>query len=256
LTSLRGYRAAGLVGLALLAGTVGGAAPASAQLAADSLAHRPLATRAELDSLAQALAADSIGNRATLLQLRARLADGDFQAGDRIRLRVEGQQVLSDTFTVGRDRDLTLPLAGVVSLRGVLRSELEPYLKQQLGNYLKYPMVRADALLRLSVQGAVARPGFYFVPPDAPLSDALVAAGGTIQKAKLGSARIERSGTAIWKGKPLQEAMAAGRTLEDAGVQGGDAFVVPGGGDTQEHLRFVWLLVSLTGGVYGLTRIF
>jgi protein involved in polysaccharide export with SLBB domain len=217
-----------------------------------SPAGRPLAMRSELESLVQQIPPDS-GFLA-----RVRLDQGDFQAGDRILLRVEGQQTLSDTFTVNQDRELSLPIAGAVSLKGVLLSELEPYLTDQLGMFLKYPRVQARPLIRLSVQGAVARPGFYFVPPDASLSDALRAAGGTTRDAKMNKAAIQREGRDVWKGQQLRRVLAEGRTLDQASIQSGDEFLIPGklGDGTSDRLRFLWLVVSLTGGIYGLTRIF
>ena len=262
---------------ALLALT--GPATAAAQTRADSLAHRALATRAELDSLTRALASgDSSGQGETLAYLHTRLAAGDFQAGDRMLLQIPGLQpppavqvagqpaVVSaaalqarvDTFTVGRERDIVLPVGSgaPISLRGVLRSELQDYLGQQLSQYLKYPAVRARPLLRVSVQGAVAKPGYYFVPSDVTLSDALMAAGGTVRDAKMKNLRVERSGATVLKGQPVQQAIAAGRTLEDANLQNGDQLFVPGSSDVTEHMRFLWLVVSLAGGVYGLTRVF
>src|SRR6266550_5484675 len=255
-------------------------AAAAGQTTADSLAHRALATRAELDSLARALAlagGDSSGRGETLTYLRTRLAAGDFQAGDRMLLQIPGLQpppavqvagqpaVVSaaalqarvDTFTVGRDRDIVLPVGdgGPISLRGVLRSELQDYLSQQLSQYLKYPAVRARPLLRVSVQGAVAKPGYYFVPSDVTLSDALMAAGGTVRDAKMKNLRVERSGSTVLKGRSVQEVIAAGRTLEDANLQTGDQLFVPGSSDVTEHMRFLWLVVSLAGGIYGLTRV-
>ena len=253
-------------------------AVAPAQSAADSLAHHALATRAELDSLARALAsADSSGQGETLAYVRNRLAAGDFQAGDRILVQIPGLQppppvqvagqpaVVSaaalqarvDTFTVGRDRDVVLPVGGgsPISLRGVLRSELQDHLGQELSQYLKYPTVRARPLLRVSVQGAVAKPGYYFVPSDVTLSDALMAAGGTVRDAKMKNLRVERSGATVLKGRPVEEAIAAGRTLEDANLQNGDQLFVPGSSDVTEHMRFLWLVVSLAGGIYGLTRV-
>jgi len=256
-------------------------AAAAGQTTADSLAHRALATRAELDSLARALAlaggGDSSGQGETLTYLRTRLAAGDFQAGDRMLLQIPGLQpppavqvagqpaVVSaaalqarvDTYTVGRDRDIVLPVGGgaPISLRGVLRSELQDYLGQQLSQYLKYPAVRARPLLRVSVQGAVAKPGYYFVPSDVTLSDALMAAGGTVRDAKMKNLRVERSGATVLKGRSVQEVIAAGRTLEDANLQNGDQLFVPGSSDVTEHMRFLWLVVSLAGGIYGLTRV-
>ena len=272
--SRRGRSRPGAAGLIAALALVSPAA-APAQTAADSLAHRTLATRAELDSLARVLAsAGSSAQRQTLELVRARLGAGDFQAGDRILLQIPalqsavqpvgqpatllapGQQARADTFTVGREQQLTLPVGGTIPLRGVLKSELQGYLTEQLSQYLKYPTLHARPLIRVSVQGDVQRPGFYFIPPDAPLSDALMAAGGTLRDAKVKDLRVERNGTTILKGRALQEAMAAGRTLETVNLQDGDQLTVPSGGQVTEHMRFVWLVVSITGGIYGLTRLF
>src|SRR6266853_6499932 len=57
--------------------------------------------------------------RAQAAQVRERLRDGDFQVGDRIMLRVEGEAGLTDTFTVRGGRELVLPSIGSVPLSGV-----------------------------------------------------------------------------------------------------------------------------------------
>src|SRR5437879_12826964 len=88
------------------------------------------------------LSPDGVSTETTYIQRR--LKEGDFRVGDRILLVVEdpeppatgagtpvvksSEQQLSDTFTVGSSQELTLPVVGVVSLRGVLRTELEPRL--------------------------------------------------------------------------------------------------------------------------------
>src|SRR3989442_7963585 len=71
--------------------------------------------------------------------VRARLQEGDFQVGDRIRLMVEDEAQLTDTFTVAEGRVLFLPGIGTIALRGVLRSELESHLRQEIGRYVKNP---------------------------------------------------------------------------------------------------------------------
>src|SRR2546425_10492231 len=113
--------------------------------------------------------------------IRTRLARGDFRVGDRILLIVEGEKELSDTFTVGLGGQLTLPLIGNLPLEGVLRAELQDHLIHRLPPNLRDPEVRTRAFVRLSVQGAVTHPGYYGVPADALLSDALMAAGGTMR---------------------------------------------------------------------------
>ena len=189
--------------------------------------------------------------------IRTRLARGDFRVGDRILLTVEGEKELSDTFTVGLGGQLTLPLIGNVPLDGVLRSELQDYLTHRLAQNLRDPEVRTRAFVRLSVQGAVIHPGYYGVPADAPLSDALMAAGGTMQEANLKRLRIERDGKPLWEGKALQQAIAEGRTLDGAGLVAGDQVIVPrrGGSNAGEVLRLVGVLVTIPVTIYTLTRI-
>ena len=88
----------------------------------------------------------------------------EFQIGDRILLRVEGDSSLTDTFTVSRGPALVLRVIGELSLAGVRRADVEPYLARQIGRFLKDPVVHARALIRLSILGEVGRPGFYAVP--------------------------------------------------------------------------------------------
>jgi len=189
--------------------------------------------------------------------IRMRLTRGDFRVGDRILLTVEGEKELSDTFSVGLGGQLTLPLIGNVPLEGVLRSELQDYLTHRLAQNLRDPEVRTRAFVRLSVQGAVTHPGFYGVPADAPLSDALMAAGGTMQEANLSRLRIEREGKPLWEGKALQQAIAEGRTLDGAGLVAGDQVIVPrrSGATAGDVLRLVGVLVTIPVTIYTLTRI-
>jgi protein involved in polysaccharide export with SLBB domain len=148
-------------------------------------------------------------------------------------------------------------MIGAVSLRGVLRSELEAHLTQVIGQYIKEPVVHARSLIRLSVVGGVARPGFYFVPADAMLADALIAAGGPAPDAKVADLRVERAGKAVWEGAALQAAITQGRTLDQMQLRAGDQFVMPqrGHGTTYETVRTIGILLGIPVTVYTLTRI-
>ena len=234
--------------------------PPSAPVAApprELPAGHPLASRATLQDSAQRIAA--AGDAARAAVIRARLADGDFQPGERVWMRVDSEPALSDTFTVTTARTVALPspVNREIPLRGVLRSELQSYLVQQLSQYLQSPAVRARALVRVSVQGGVVRPGYYTVPADALVADALMAAGGTLPTAKPGKMRLERGGERLLDGKDLAQAVAHGRTLDDLNVQDGDQLVVPKeGAGIGDNLRFLWVVVSVTGGIVGLTKVF
>jgi len=113
-------------------------------------------------------------------------------------------------------------------------------------------------MLRLSVQGEVERSGIIDVPADAQLGEVLRAAGGTTNFANLKKLSIERDGKPIWKGAALDRALADGRSVSDAGLASGDQMIVPRrrDGTLEGNLRFVWVIVSLAGGVYGLSRAF
>jgi protein involved in polysaccharide export with SLBB domain len=241
------------IALALASGS------AAAQQPPDSLAARPLASRASLEELVRRLEKDR-ADPALLARVRARLTEGDFQTGDRILLEVRDEPSLTDTFAVSPERELRLPspTVGVLPLRGVLRSEFEPAVTAYLAQFLRRLVVSARPLLRLSVQGEVVRAGFYGVPADAVLSDALMAAGGTTKDADMKKIRIERDGEALWQGRSLQEAVAAGHTLDQALLRDGDQIVVAKrkDGGFQDNLRFLWIVVSLAGGIYGLSRAF
>lgn len=227
-------------------------APAAAQTPSDSMLVRPLATRADLEALAQRFAA--VRDQDRLDRVRARLRDGDFHPGDLILLEVQGEATLSDTFAVGASGALVLPspTTGTMPLHGVLRAELPDSITRYLTRFLESPVVQARSLVRLSIQGEVSHAGVYGVPTDAKLGDALMAAGGMTQFADMKKLRIERGGERVWSGHSLEQ------TVDRLSLQDGDQIVVGSrrsagvGGD----LRFVWLIISIAGGVFALSRHF
>jgi len=174
--------------------------------------------------------------RAEASLIRARLADGDFRVGDRILVTVEGEEDLSGEHIVGPGPSITLPQFGEIGLAGVLRSELQSHLTSALARYIRNPVVRVHASLRLSVLGEVNQPGFYVFPADVLLTDVLTVAGGPTRSAKLTDIRIERGDASIWEDEPLQQAIIEGRTLDQLGLRAGDVIVVPSSGSRRELL--------------------
>ena len=204
------------------------AAIAVAALSTESTAlsaqRRPV-TRDALEAAAKS--ADAARHPDVANRLRERLREGDFQPGHRIVLMVEGDSTLTDTFTVRADRKLLLPNLPLISLAGVLESELDPYLEKELSKYIRNPTVRAEPLLQVSVLGSVGRPGFYSVPTDVTLGDAIMQAGGPSPTSDVRKIEIRRGKTtAISKGE-VQEAIRLGETLGDLGVRPGDELWVP-----------------------------
>jgi protein involved in polysaccharide export with SLBB domain len=245
---------------------VGGRGAAAQQTAADSALHRLTISRdslqavlATLDSGSGDSSAAARGGAKTVTDaIRARLERGDFQAGDRIRLQVDSEPQLSDTFPVGPNQELVLPVVGVISLHGVLRSELQAAMTRELGRFLRDPIVRATPLIRIAVVGEVTKPGYYLLPPTAVVSDVITAGGGPTQNARMEKLVVERSGKRLLEGQPLQDLIAQGRTLDDAGIRPGDKFVVPAinNGNTFYTVRTISIILSIPLTIFALIQIF
>ncbi len=230
-----------------------GASQAMAQQSDDVTVTRAMATRDQL----QGIAARNDGNVSSAAQTR--LAQGDFRAGDRIMIMVQGDTALSDTFAVWQDGALHLPspVVGTLPLTGVLRSEIQQKVQTFVARFVRNPVVLARPLIRLSFQGDFAHAGFYAVPADAPIADAFMAAGGTTTTANMNKLKIQRNGREYMNTRAVQDAMSQGRTVDDLGLRDGDQFMMPKTGTTTTMtvVRSVAVVVSLGVGILTLKRL-
>lgn len=189
--------------------------------------------------------------------VRAQDSTAGFQVGDRVLLRVEGESLYTDTFTVMRGPALRLPVIGDVPLAGVPKNGIEPYLVGRLAPYFKHPVIHATALVSIGVVGEVEKPGFYVVPGDALLTDVLMTAGGPTRDAKVTDLKVMRDKKAVLDGDRLQQALASRRTIADLSLQQGDQLIVPRvhPHDTESTWRIISIIVGLPVAVYAITRL-
>ena len=218
-------------------------------------ARRAHATRDQLEALAaEAERAATSGprelrdrKRTEAAALRERLREGDFQVGDRMILQVHGEPTLTDSFTVRSGQVVVLPNLPEISVRGVLRAELQDYLTKQIGRYVRNPDVQATSLIRLAVLGSVQEPGFYSLPADVLISDAIMQAGGPSGEADVSKSVVKRAQREIWSEKAVQAAVTSGKTLDQLNLRAGDELLVG------ERSRRNWLTaVQAAGAVVGL----
>ena len=229
-----------LLGIAVLAVGVGAchhSAPAPSMMMTPvprDQAHTE-ATRAQLQELAISTEAQatSAPDAATRQQrqmqaatIRARLRDGDFDVGDRILLSVRGDSTISDTVTVRAGRMIRLANIPDISLAGVLRSELQDYLTTQLARYIKHPDVQTTSLVRVAVMGSVAKPGFYQLPADLALADAIMIAGGPTTTADVDRTQVKRGADVIYSSQLLGQEVAKGATLDQLNIRPGDQILI------------------------------
>ena len=158
--------------------------------------------------------------------IRERLSEGDLQVGDQLAITVQNESTYTGTFVVGAGRMLALPGLPGIPLRGVLRSEAEEYITKQLARYIREPSVRVVPSIRLAVLGAVGKQGFYQVPADLLISDAIMAAGGPSGAADPNKSKVLRQATEILTEGDVTEAIVRGATLDQLNLRAGDQILV------------------------------
>ena len=214
-------------------------------------APRPMATRAELEAVVAGKSGKTTDEE--LKAVRDRLAHGDLQPGDRIALRVLGEQTLTDTFTVKPTRTILLPNLGEVSVDGVLRSELNDHLRKEVGRFIRNPQIDATALVRISLTGSIGRPGFYNLPADILASDALMAAGGPGSRGDPTKTEVRRGGLIVASKEQMAAAIQRGSSLDQLNVQSGDEIVV---GQLGQGVRGVLQTMGLiSGAIFGIVAL-
>jgi protein involved in polysaccharide export with SLBB domain len=179
--------------------------------------------------------------------IRERLTEGDFQVGDQVQLTVFGETDATGVQTVGPGRVLSVKGLPDIPLRGVLRSEVEPYLREQIGRYVRDAQVKARAMIRLSIIGGVVRPGFYQLDADMMLSDAVMSAGGILAGAEFKRSVVHRGEDRLLEKEEFTKALADGRSLDQLNLRAGDAIEVG-----QKPVRSTYATISTIAIIPGL----
>lgn len=245
-------------GILVISLLVGGASachhsapPAPITLAPTQSSHVE-ATREQLQALAvsteqeAAAAPDAAIRQQKQMQaatIRARLRDGDFDVGDRVYVSIRADSMVSDTVTVRAGRVIRLQNLPDISLQGVLRSELQDYLTKQLLRYIKRPDVQTTSLVRIAVMGSVAKPGYYQLPADLALADAIMMAGGPTTTADVDKTQIKRGNDVVYSSTLLGQEVAKGATLDQLNIRPGDQILIG------EHHKTNWALVGTIVGI-------
>jgi protein involved in polysaccharide export with SLBB domain len=228
---------------------------------------RAQATRAELE--ASLLQIDSIvkspgyssrireAKRREAALIRERLTDGDLQVGDQLQISVLNETQFTGTFLVQAGRQLVLPGIDPIPLRGVLRSEAEPYLTGHFARYVRNPSVRVVPSIRLAVLGAVVKQGFYQVPADVLVSDAIMLAGGPISIADPNQSRVLRANNEILSKSEIEAAIIQGATIDQLNLRAGDQiYVDERAARAGRSLTLLAVVGLLTSTAYLLVQIF
>ena len=159
-----------------------------------------------------------------------------FKPGDAIRLQIwqpwrisEGKAEilgLNGDYAVNSQGYTTLPLIGEIKTIGLNQQTLAARLKEKYSPFIKDPYIMVTPLIRVTLQGAVTRPGAYLIPPTASLWELVEMATGPTQDAELKKMRSERGGQVV--NKNLLRSFEKGYSLQEIGILSGDQIIIPG----------------------------
>jgi hypothetical protein len=117
--------------------------------------------------------------------------------------------------------------------------------------------VRVVTSIRLAVLGGVGKPGFYQVPADVLVSDAIMLAGGPIGTADPNKSKVIRATNEILTPDEVSQAIVQGATLDQLNLRAGDQVIVDKAARTGSSLTRVVAAVGAASSLIWLAiRIF
>ncbi len=98
--------------------------------------------------------------------------------GDVIRVRILREPDLSGDFSIDEKGYVTLPRMGPLYVSKYRPDSLKTYLIATMGQTLRDPTIEVTFMRRVTVLGAVTKPGIYNADPTMTISEVLALAGG------------------------------------------------------------------------------
>lgn len=173
--------------------------------------------------------------------------------GDVLQIRVWPDTALSGEFPVEESGLVYLPILGGLEAGGMPLGELRKVLRERYGEAMKAPVVTVTPLFRVSVLGAVQRPGLYQVDPSQTLFDVVSLAGGFREGAREDRIRVIRGDRVLEIN--AKRALETGEALLGLNLQSGDRIVVPERGWNIRPLDVFYFFQSLAVIVTLLSRL-
>jgi len=141
-----------------------------------------------------------------------------------LRVRVWPDSALGGDFPVEENGMVLLPVVGSVRATGRTLADLRGQLRGRYEQAMKLPVVTILPVFRVSVLGAVMRPGLYEVDPTMTLFDVISLAGGFRPEAREDDVRVVRPGAVL--AVNARSALETGNLPEALQLRSGDRIVV------------------------------
>ena len=157
------------------------------------------------------------------------------RAGDGVRVLVWKEYIsdnqvkpedlgLGGAYLIDEQGNIMLPSLGEIKAAGQSPKGLAESIQQSLR--IKAVRIVCLPLIRVTLIGAVQKPGSYLVQPKESLWELINTAGGPANEADFRKIKVMRSGNVVKSN--LLEAFEKAHSLEDLAVESGDQIIVPG----------------------------
>ena len=173
---------------------------------------------------------------------------------DVLRIDVFGEPELSfATLPVNTDGQIVMPMIGTIKATGVTAGQLAVDIGQRLNTYLRNPKVSVNVVeftsQKVTVSGAVTRPGQYQAPGGLTLMEAVAVGGGITDGARAQEVVVFRQqGAQRYAARFDLGAIQAGQAADPA-LRSGDIVVV-GFSNARRIFRDVLAVLPLAVGVF------
>jgi polysaccharide export outer membrane protein len=152
----------------------------------------------------------------------AQLSSSSLGPGDLILLKIWREPDLSDTVQVDNAGLAVFPKLGPIKVTDIRPDSLERLLVRDYSRYLQNPSIRVTVLRRITIWGAVMRPGAYPVDLTMTITDALALAGGAKPEGKSDKVELRRGSV-----RRVVDLSGETQRVGDLSLRSGDQLVVP-----------------------------
>jgi protein involved in polysaccharide export with SLBB domain len=152
----------------------------------------------------------------------SQLSSGSLGPGDFIVLKIWREPDLSDTVQVDNAGLAVFPKLGPIPVTGIQPDSLERLLVRDYSQYLQNPSIVVAVMRRITIFGAVMRPGTYPVGLTMAIPDALALAGGASTDGKSDKVELRRGNK-----HTMIDLSGEPERVADLSLRSGDQLVVP-----------------------------
>lgn len=156
-------------------------------------------------------------------------------AGDAVRIQVwqlyenvKGKSPassLSNIYVIDTKGYIFMPFVGLIHVANKTPDEVAELIKQEYTPYISDPFIYVRPLIRVTLRGAVTRPGSFRVDPKSSFWDLMEEAKGPLTSADLEKMYVERGGMKV--NDDLLQAFEKAYSLSEVGIESGDQIVIP-----------------------------